>query len=147
MTILIRTATLKDKAWLLACALEQAEGLYLNLRPSKEKIEALIVDCISAPSHYARVVEENGTLRGCLMAMVRPNLWAERQAASVLLWVSQIPAQGAKLLREFRRWVEGRRGIKVAGLSPDFNWPDERVGDLIERIGFTKCGASYMYYN
>lgn len=147
MGILIRAATLKDKAWLIACAMEQAKELYPRLRANKDKIEALVIDCISSAAHYAQVIEEDGELQGCLLVMVNHNMWAERRAANIHLWVSRVPTLGAKLLREFRDWFGTRRGIRVAGMVPDFDWPDERIGRLIERIGFTKCGGSYLLYN
>ncbi len=147
MNVLIREATLKDREWIRDCALQHAPVFYPRLRPDREKIDALVTDCISSPAHYARVIECDGKIRGCLLAFVNPMQWAERQVARIMLWVSYIPMAGVRALREFRDWVLTRRGIKIAGMAPDFDWPDERVGHLIERIGFCKTGANYMYYN
>ncbi len=147
MKALIRLATLADRQWINKCALKQAAIFYPEFRPDKKRINQLIIDCISSPANYAMVIESDGELRGCLMAMVGPLPWAERRIARVLLWVSYVPMEGVRMLRKFRNWVDSRRGIKVAGLSSDFDWPDIRVSHLIERTGFPKAGASYMHFN
>ena len=53
---------------------------------------------------------------------------------------------GAALLREFRNWIVPRRGVKVAGMSPDLDI-DKRALQLAERIGFKKNGGAYLIYN
>ena len=147
MKALIRQATLGDQPWITRCALKHAALFYPQLRADKKRIDQLVIDCVSSPAHYAMVIESDGKLCGCLMAMVDPLLWAERRAARVLLWVSYVPMEGARVLRKFRNWVISRRGIKVAGLASDFDWPDIRVSHLIERTVFAKTGGCYLLFN
>ena len=80
---------------------------------------------------------------GVLLALTSSNIWAQRQCCAIMLWVSKIPEGGAELLRFFRTWVSTRRAIRVAGMAPDLDL-DPRVGKLVERIGFTKRGGSYL---
>ena len=124
--------------------MEQTE-LYPRLRPDPDKIRALIVDSISAPRHYAFVVQDR-KVDGVLLAFTSNNAWAQRQNCAVMLWVSKIPGAGAAMLRDFRDWMQGRRAIRVAGFAPDVEL-DPRVWILAERIGFERHGGAYLLYN
>jgi hypothetical protein len=142
--MIIRPAVLADQTRILDLALEQAE-LYPRMRPDTDKMKALIVDSISAPRHYAIVVQEH-QVDGVLLAFTSNNAWAQRQNCAVMLWVSKVPGEGATLLRSFRDWVKGRRAIRVAGFAPDVEL-DPRVWILAERIGFERHGGAYLLYN
>lgn len=142
--MIIRPATLADQARILDLAMEQTE-LYPRLRPDPDKIRALIVDSISAPRHYAIVVQQR-KVDGVLLAFTSNNAWAQRQNCAVMLWVSKIPGAGAMMLRDFRDWMQGRRAIRVAGFAPDVEL-DPRVWILAERIGFERHGGAYLLYN
>lgn len=142
--MLIRPATLSDQDRILDLAMEQTE-LYPRLRPDPDKIRALIVDSISAPRHFAIVVQER-KVDGVLLAFTSNNAWAQRQNCAVMLWVSKIPGAGAAMLRDFRDWMQGRRAIRVAGFAPDVEL-DPRVWILAERIGFERHGGAYLLYN
>jgi hypothetical protein len=143
--MIIRPATLSDRNEILALAYEQAEK-YPLLRRDAPKMNDLFTDVVSAARHYSLVAEQNGEVKGVLLAFTVNNAWAQRQSCGVMLWVSMIPGAGAAMLRQFRDWIKSRRAIKVAGFAPDVDL-DPRVWKLAERIGFQRHGGAYLLYN
>jgi len=119
---------------------------YPGLRPDKNKIKTIVAKSITSPACYTMALEAEGKLRGCLIAIVQPHTWAERQVAHIVLWVSEVPSGGVRLLRDFVLWLAPRRGIRLAGYTPDFEW-DPRIGKLLIRAGFTRHGGSFLFYN
>lgn len=105
-----------------------------------------VTTAISSPQHFAYVVEAEKKIRGTLLAFTSDNLWAQRQNCNIVLWFSKEPMAGAAMLRAFRDWVQPRRAIRVAGMSPDLD-VDPRALRLAERIGFEKNGGAYLLYN
>ncbi len=141
----IRSATLADRDAILLMAREEAKR-YPRLKFDMQKTQALIIDAISAARHYALVAEENGVVKGALLAFTSDNVWAQRKNCAVMFWVSAIPGAGATMLRQFRDWVKSRRAIRVAGFAPDVDL-DPRVWKLAEKIGFERHGGAYLLYN
>jgi len=101
---------------------------------------------ISSKSHCALVAVKDDEIVGTLLAATTQNMWAQRQACGIALWVCKVPVLMKTLLQEFKVWVKPRRAIKVAGLCPDIDCQDS-VWSLAERIGFVKHGGSYLLYN
>jgi len=141
---MIRPATLQDVTGILGIALGEVKRY--PLRPDKDRMQKVIIETISAPSHLALVDEEDGQIRAVLLAMSGDNLWAQRKFANVMLWWSDKPGSGAKLLRRFRDWVTSRRAVKVAGFAPDIDL-DERTYKLMEHLGFQRSGGAYLLFN
>jgi len=125
-------------------AKEMAAEHYPKLRPSDEKIASLVTDCVSGASNYAEIAQD--LTSGALLAHVSNNAWAERKNAHILYFQCSTPGEGIKMLRNFRRWVEGRRAIRYAGLHVDIDI-DGRVKQLLVRTGFSQSGGSYIFYN
>lgn len=140
----IRPAALSD----LDAILELANGQAARypLRPDPVKMRQLAVEAISAARHFVWVAEDQGSVCAILAGMTSSNLWAQRQNCNIVLWVSECPGAGAALLRRFRDWIKPRRGIKVAGMSPDLEI-DPRALALAERVGFRRHGGAYLLYN
>jgi hypothetical protein len=145
----IRPATLSDLESILDIAWAQA-GRYPMLKRSKEKIRTIATSAISSAYHFCWVsfdLERGFTSpTGVLVGLSSENTWAERQSCHAMLWVADIPGDGARLLREFRDWIHSRRAIKVAGFAPDID-VDPRTWALVERIGFKRYGGAYLLYN
>lgn len=142
--MIIRPATLADRSAIFAIARAQS-GRYPHLRMDVEKVHESLKEVITG-KHFAYVAEDEGVVRGVLLGLVSDNLWAQRQNCNIVLWVSDIPGAGAKLLRRFRDWVKSTRFIKVAGMSPDLE-VDRRALSLARRIGFERSGGAYLLYN
>lgn len=116
------------------------------LRPDRDRMRVVLIELISAPSHFAWICTEHDVVRGVLLAMVSDNLWAQRRHANILLWWSERAGKGVSLVRTFKRWLKDRRGIRVAGFSPDEDL-GERTLQLMELLGFNRRGGSYLLFN
>lgn len=144
---MIRPATLGDVKAIAHIANRYAQ-LYPLLRPSKEKINALVIDAISSARHFCYVSEDHyGDVTGVIAGMCNENTWAERQACHIMLWVSKVVGDGRKMLAELKKWIRSRRAVRVVGFAPDTDAIDPRVWTLVQRIGFRKAGGAYLYYN
>lgn len=120
---------------------------YEDLRPDLDKIRAGLTTTISSAKHFCWVSEQDGNVTGALVGLSSDNLWAQRQNCIVALWTSEIVGDGRKLMKQFLKWIDDRRIIRVAGIVPDSNHFDPRVWKLAERLGFRKCGGAYLLYN
>lgn len=85
---------------------------YPQLVISRERVTTMVTECISSAAHFAWVSEIDGEVVGGLGALVTPMIFHERSEASVLLWYVRRPGDGMALMRQFRRWWEGRPLIK-----------------------------------
>lgn len=124
-----------------ACSL--AATHYPYLRPEVDKISKLIVDAMY--NGFALVAERDGKVGAALLARTGPNLWGQRNHATVLLWYSDVPGAGAAMLRKFRDWVRAGRTIRLAGFVSDSEAVDPSALRLAERIGFTRKGTGGYY--
>ena len=139
---MIRPAQMKD----LGAILTVATGLASDypLRADKDKMRALATAAISSASDFAMVDEVDGKIRAVLIAFVGDNAWAQRKFADIMLWWSDLPGSGAKLLRRFRDWAYNRNAIKMAGFVPGRDL-DPRIYSILERCGFTRQGGCYIW--
>lgn len=144
---MIRPATLNDISTIIAIG-EVYARQYPELKPDHQKIRHLVTTAISSAKHFAWVSEDRpGNVTGALVAVSSDNLWAQRQNSLIILWASLVAGDGRRMLKEFLKWVDTRRIIRVAGIVPDNNQTDPRVWKLMERLGFRKYGGAYLVYN
>ena len=143
---MIRPAVLADIDAIFVIALCEAER-YQDLRPDPVKIHKGIIQSISSAKHIALVAEHDGKVTGTLIGLTSDNLWAQRSNCLVVLWYSKIVGDGIKLLRAFKKWVQSRRLIRVAGFVHDSDHMGRRAFLLAERMGFSRCGGAYLLYN
>jgi len=144
---MIRPAILADAEAIFPIAVFECRG-YERLLPDPDKIRRGIIQAISSASHFAWVsVDDQDRVNGALIGLTSNNLWAQRKNCFVALWSSAIKGDGAKLLREFKRWVQSRRAIRVAGFVPDSDHIDWRAYALAERMGFKRNGGAFLLYN
>jgi hypothetical protein len=143
---MIRPATLADANAIFEIALIEASK-YPKLLTDKDKIRKRITAAISAAKHFAWVSTEDGRVNGALVGISSDNLWAQRSNCFIALWKSVVAGDGRKMMKEFLKWVDARRIIRVAGVVPDSDHFDPLVWKLLERLGFRKCGGAYLIYN
>ena len=144
---MIRPALLSDVDAIFSEAIFSCRG-YENLLPDIVKIRKAIIQSISSARHYARVsVDSQDRPIGVLIGLTSDNLWAQRKNCLVALWSASKPGDGAALLRDFKEWVQSRRIIRVAGFVCDSDHIDQRAYSIAERIGFKRCGSTYLLYN
>jgi ribosomal protein S18 acetylase RimI-like enzyme len=75
---------------------------------------------------------------------VQRSFWFRGLQCSVLLYYTRVPGAGAKLLREFSRWVKSRHGIKVAVLELEPS-TDLRMLRFLRRLGFDRKSMNMTY--
>jgi hypothetical protein len=143
---MIRPATLSDLNAINEIALIEASK-YDRLLADRKKIRAGITSAISSAKHFCWVSEEDGRVNGALVAVSSKNMWAQRDNCIVALWKACVVGDGRKMMKEFLKWIDARRIIRVAGVVPDSNHVDPLVWSLVERLGFRKCGGAYLLYN
>jgi hypothetical protein len=143
---MIRPATLSDLNAINEIALIEASK-YDKLLADRDKIRAGITSAISSAKHFCWVSEDDGRVNGAIVALSSKNMWAQRDNCIVALWKSVVVGDGRKMMREFLKWVDARRIIRVAGIVPDNNHVDPLVWSLMERLGFRKYGGAYLLYN
>lgn len=143
---MIRPATLADLDMLIRVSTKACE-LYPKLVPDIKKIRAVLIEAISSPANFAYVSDDEGEITGVLIGLTGKNLWAQRQNCFIPMWLSSKPGEGVMLLRRFKQWLITRRGIRVAGFSPDISEIDPRTWELVELLGFKRYGGAYLLYN
>lgn len=116
---------------------------YPELVISRERVTAMVTECISSAAHFAWVSVIDGEIVGGLGALVTPLIFHERSQASVLLWYCRKPRDGAALMREFMKWCSGRPMIKQIQYTSE-KGSDPRIGKLIERHGFLEPIPFYL---
>lgn len=145
---MIRPATLADLETVLGIAEAEAAIRYPRLKSDTGKMRKVLIQIISSAKHFCWVsVTRDDAVTGAIVAITNENLWAQRQSSNVIMWVSDIPGDGMKLLRALRGWITDRRAVKVVGFAPDTNDVDPRVWNLAERLGFKRYGGAYLFYN
>jgi hypothetical protein len=143
--MIIRPATLADLEDVVSIAIDQSLVWFPRLAAERVKISRTAVAAISSKQHFCWVAEDEGKVQGVLVGLTGDNLWASGQHTSIVLWVSKIPNGGAALLRRFKKWLQARKAIVLAGMTPDRDI-DQRALRLLERIGFLRSGGSYLLF-
>jgi hypothetical protein len=144
---MIRPAILADVEAIIAIG-EVEACAYPRLKPDFKKMRKLVTMAISSAKHFCWVSEDqSGNVTGTLVGVSSENLWAQRQNCIVALWKSEIVGDGRRLMKEFLKWVDTRRIIRMAGIVPDSNQTDPRAWKLMERLGFRRYGGAYLIYN
>jgi hypothetical protein len=145
---MIRPATLMDIEAILYIAQREAQVKYPQLKHDMRKMHKVLVEVISSARNFCWVsVSEDGHIKGAIVAATSENMWAQRQSCHIPMWVSSIPGDGVKLLRELKNWITSRRAVKVAGFAPDTDDIDPRVWKLASMLGFKRYGGAYLLYN
>lgn len=142
----IRPARMLDLDAVYEFAIQQRTR-YPKLRFDANRAYETLKIILGSGRHYSMLSEVEGRVAGLLLAASAEHMWAEGTSCQIVFWVSRVPGDGHALLRRFKQWVLGRRStISVAGFSPDLVM-DWRTLELVKRVGFKKCGGSYLHHN
>jgi hypothetical protein len=143
----IRHATPRDIKAVAGLGLEALEVNPIpNFVISKERVLEATTAVISDAGSYCAVVEDDdGTIVGAVSALVHDMMFYERRQASVLQFYCKKPGWGIKLLRDFGRWCEKRRVIKMVTFTLD-GYTDKRVPILLERLGYQPDLPVYLRF-
>ncbi len=122
-----------------------AVDYYPELISDIQKEHDLLREAVASTHYYSGVVGKPGEPKAVLIAKVSENLWSLRKHAAMLLWYSDLPGAGYKLLRDFRDWVKTQKHVVAAGFVDDFAMNDS-TSRMLTRAGFTKRGGAYFFY-
>lgn len=142
----IRRLESADCAFVRARAEKLAVTLYPELIPDADRMHALLGRARQDSGWYAGVIGPKGAPTAALIAQMGDNVWASRRHATVMLMYSDFSnGDGARLLRDFCRWVREQKSIVLAGLIDDYNMPD-RTKRLFELTGFQIRGGAIVFF-
>jgi hypothetical protein len=145
---MIRPATLADVEMIVFMAQNETYRLYPRLKFDRDKVRKVAIEVVSSAKHFCWVsLSEHGHIKGAIVAATSENMWAQRQSCHVPMWITTVPGDGVKLLRELKKWITSRRAVKVAGFAPDTDDIDPRVWKLASMLGFKRYGGAYLLYN
>ena len=144
---MIRKATFKDKHAIFEIACEQARRKHPELKADVARMTGAVAAVVQDPAHFAWVaVDTEDKVKGALVAVTCDNLWAQRKHSQILLWQSDLPGEGLRLLIQYRKWVEAQRALRFAGLAPGTE-VDATVWKIAERAGFKAASEARILYN
>lgn len=121
------------------------QGAYERLVISRERVEAVARECVSAASNFAWVAEKDGVVVAAVCALVHPCMFYERNQATVVQFYTRVPGAGLPLLRQFLRWARGRPGIKMKVFTLEHD-ADPRVCLLLQRLGLKTALPTYIEF-
>lgn len=139
----IRTADVTDTAALIAMGrhMRTATGYSQHLIDNPAQMAAMVKQLVESPDGVVFVAE---SLPWHLVGMI--GMWAYphhldgQRVAGEIFWWTEPEARGAglRLLREAERWAKKQGAVSVQMVAPD-----ERVGRLYERLGYSRIETSY----
>lgn len=142
--LVVRRAAYTDVSAIVDLAVAAVSADPLPVRVDKHAMADKARQMICGNQHFIRVAAVDGEVVACVAAEVGPGWWHERMAAAVLMFYTRRPGAGVPLLREFRRWLAERPGIKYASFFLEPN-ADPRIGVLLDRLGFNRKSATHTW--
>ena len=151
--MIMRKPVAADGPSIRQTAMKLAATMYPELIAEIDKCHWLVRDCTNNPDvHWSRVIGPEGEPRAVLLSRQENNLWAAKKHSAMILWYSEIPGAGVKLLREWKKWVKANEAsITMAGFVADWQASDygrcRDAMNIAERVGFNRRGdGGYMYF-
>lgn len=132
---------------LVEASMRLAADQFERLRPSREKIAKLAQYAISNSACYVRAIaDDSDEVQAILCSVVQNHVWAERKVGHIMVWHSFAPGAGAAIMRDYIKWFQSRRAIKMTGFSSDYTLPVP-AKFLLMRLGFEREGDRIVMYN
>lgn len=123
------------------------EALSINPYPelviNREKVFAIVRECVSSAAHFAWVSERDGAITGGVGALAHDSPFYDRRQVDVLMCYCREPGEGIKLLRELRRWYLSRPIHKMMTFTLDRSM-DKRMLKLLPRLKFTEAVPTFI---
>ncbi len=117
------------------------EGLVV----SQLRVSEVASEAVRSNKHFTWVAETDGEVKGAMLVLVNPSMLYERSEATVvMLFVKN--GDGLRMIREFMRWFESKRGIRQMNITGTGNQElDKRLVRLFKkRYGFND-DVVYLY--
>lgn len=144
---LYRRALPEDLSALLALAKEMhAETSFRTLSFSESKAAAEILSCILNPSMLVAVAEDRGKIVGIIAAYLDRPYFSEDLVVYDHIWYVGKDGRGSmvgpRLLKHVAEWAR-LCGAKAVFVTLGSDVSQERVGKLVERLGYSRLGGYY----
>jgi GNAT superfamily N-acetyltransferase len=142
-----RRALPSDLDQIMALAVEMhAETSFKTLSFSPSKAATEIMDCVLNPNMFVCVAEEDGKILGIVAAYLEKPFFSDDVAVYDHIWYVSKEGRnsliGPRLLKHVAEWARLAEAKAVfvtlgSGVSKD------RVGKLVERLGYRHLGGYY----
>ena len=141
---MIRKATAADIPRLVELSIDILKiDQYEQLVIDPERVRDEVEDCVTDPTGFAWVSENKDGIQGGLGAIVLPMPHYERKQCQIVMLYCKIPGDGARLLREFMKWMKTKPMIRQVLYLAE-RGADPRIGKLIYRLGFKEALSMYV---
>lgn len=139
----IRRATIEDfPQWSELCQRLLAKTPYAGIPPDMPTAAKLYGQCINSKLGCV-LVADHGRLTGTILGVAQELWWSRKRYATDLLFYSESPGDGLKLLRGFLTWAWSLPSVVEVTLGQSSGLDIERTGILYERVGLTRMGSIY----
>lgn len=133
---MIREANPQDVDFITNIASRLARTQFPELRFNRKNTKQIISDAISSPQCKV-LVSYGDEPSGALVSVCNDGVWFERKVSSLSLVYSEIPGDGLKMLRIWKRFALSRPAFKVI----EVGFPARGdLARLLQRIGLVAQG-------
>jgi hypothetical protein len=102
-------------------------------------VENLLESLVGHPNGLLLVSEVDGTVTGMFGAIGYPHPISGEPIVGELFWWSDRPGDGLRLLRTAQDWAQAK-GAQIMQMIA----PNERVGQLYKRLGYTETETLFQ---
>lgn len=142
-----RRAFPEDLPAIMALAKEMhAETSFRTISFSEPKAATEILSCILNPNMLVAVAEDQGQIVGIIAAFLDSPYFSEDLVVYDHIWYVGKEARGSmvgpRLLKHVAEWAR-LCGAKAVFVTLGSDVSQERVGKLVERLGYSRLGGYY----
>jgi hypothetical protein len=114
-----------------------------QVKRDRQAIAQTITTCMNSSLGCCFVSERGGRLSGVILGVAQ-QYWFSRQRQAVdLMFTSEHPGDGLRLLRKFVDWAWAVPGVVEVTMAQSSGIEVERTGRVFERVGFHQVGGVY----
>ena len=140
---MIRPATIEDyPQWHDLCYRLLKQTPYAGIEVDRASVAKIYGQCVSSRMGCV-LVADSGKITGTIMGVAQELWWSRKRYATDLLFYSERPGDGIRLLRGFLDWAWALPSVAEVTLGQSSGIEIERTGLLYERLGLTKVGSIY----
>lgn len=122
------------------------ETAFSNIEFSLERTASETLRCIMDPNYFANIALRDGKVVGVLFGYLEQPFFTEQVAGYDCVWyvdrATRNSMVGPRLLGQFEAWVKSHGG-SIVFTTLGSNYKADRVGKLMERMGFDYQGGFY----
>jgi len=139
----VRTATYQDVTRVVIFARQQhAKSSFNHIEFNPSLFRKSVREIIRGANSDALIaVNNDGEIRGLLLAWSEPLLWTNKRYATDLHTVAE--QGGDMLIRAFKKWAKERDCFEIGMGTFNGGIDEERIEKLYNRLGFETVGKTY----